>query len=392
VRSFRLALFVTLAAAAARAQPAPPPHQVSPLVISPSAKEPPPADVTVHVAGDEDRLHAGDVLIWPAAARMAGIGGKVVLTCKVDVHGLAETCRVAYEAPQGKGFGEAALALRPTFKLPPRQGPNGPVEANMNIAVEFTPPALDSNLGEVERAQPAPMGTMTGDPHQDRAMISGGSLRITHNPIAMRGVTMMTDPAWVRAPDFGQWAAAYPAKGGGAEGYAVAHCRVQPTGRLTHCVTAKETPARHGFGPAAVALASQFVASSEALAAAPRGAPVEVDVPVRFVPPAQAGPRIVRAPVWLAGADPLTLVRESGLEPADGSRKPGPVLGCGVRADGYLTDCQLELTSPNGIDFDEAALKLAGRMRMSLWSADALPVSGAAVHLAFGPELAEQAR
>jgi TonB family protein len=375
------ALLAAALGPAAPAPPAPPPapasKEVSPLLVIPQPKQPPPADVTVQVGGEG--LRSQDVAIWPARARAAGVGGQVVLTCQVDVHGLAESCRVAYEAPEGMGFGAAALALRPTFKLTPRQGPDGPVAAAVNIAVNFRAPQLDTNIGEVMRSQAAPMGSMSGDPHLDRHEINGGSLRVTQNPLDMRRMTMMTEPAWAQAPDFAAWAAAYPAQGGGVEGYAVVHCRVQPAGELTRCAAVKELPTGRGFGKAAVALTTHFKVSPEALAAAPRGGPVEVDVPVRFPPAAELGDRTVRAPIWLAGADPPALMREL---PA--ATRPGPVVQCQVAADGRLGGCGIELTSPNGPEFDEAALKLAGRMRMNLWSAEASPVLGGSVHLPFG--------
>jgi hypothetical protein len=211
--------------------------------------------------------------------------------------------------------------------------------------------------------------------------VNGRTILIHNNPAATRPLTMMTEPAWTEAPDFDAWAAAYPPEGGGVEGYAVAHCRVDKAGALSRCTVAKEVPTGHGFGKAALSLATRFRATPQAMAVAPRGAPIEVDVPVRFPAPAQAGDRTVRAPLWLAGADPQSLARELP-PPADG-RKPGrgALVQCQVGAGGVLTGCALELTSPDGIDFDEAALRLASRLRMNLWSAEAGAVVGGVVHL-----------
>src|SRR5438270_6518443 len=150
-------LIALLAAAAAGAAPAPAPSQntVSPLVIQGFPKDAPPVEAAVTI-GSGDFVGPQDVSIWPAGAREAGVGGDVVLACLVDVHGLAETCRVAYERPRGKGFGAAALALRPTLKLKPHQGPDGPVEATMNIAIGFRPSQSDSNLHDLQVANIAP--------------------------------------------------------------------------------------------------------------------------------------------------------------------------------------------------------------------------------------------
>ncbi|HEX3699805.1 MAG TPA: hypothetical protein VHV27_03940 [Phenylobacterium sp.] len=378
-------LALLLAAAAGAVQPAPSPAEpgkvVSPLVVLAPRKTPPPADATVQVGSDSDHIGGQDVSIWPAGARERGVSGHVTLTCQIDDRGLAETCAVAYEDPPGQGFGAAALALRPTIKLAPRQGPRGPVAASMNIAVNFTSSEAESNLRylqTISRAvQTDPGGGMTTRQHQP--VINGPNLMIRHNPVAMRGVTLLDWPAWARAPGFDDVAGVYPAQAGGAEGYVVVHCRVGEAGALGHCGLVKELPVGKGFGKAALALAPRFQVSPDTMAQAPRGAPVEVDVPVRFAPPTEAKDRTVRAPVWLAGAGPDSLA----IPPEAHARanSPGALVKCEVAADGALTDCAIELTSPDGIDFDEAAVKLASRLKMNLWSAEAGPVEGGIVHV-----------
>jgi hypothetical protein len=197
----------------------------------------------------------------------------------------------------------------------------------------------------------------------------------------MRRVTMMDSRGWVQAPSFDDLALAYPAQGGGVEGYAVAHCKADATGALSRCVVAKETPTGHGFGRAAVALAPRFRVSALAMAQAPKGAPVEVDVPIRFPPASEARDRTVRTPVWVSGYDLQSLLRDfnpPGAKPVS----PGAVVKCQVAADGSLTGCEAELTSPDGIAYDNAAVNLASRLRMNLWSAEAGPVAGGVVHIA----------
>ncbi|HEY0436948.1 MAG TPA: TonB family protein, partial [Phenylobacterium sp.] len=338
----------------------------------------------VEIGGDADTLHGQTVSIWPAQARAMGITGHVTLSCNVDVHGLAESCRVAAEDPPGRGFGKAALALRPTFKLTPKQGRDGPEDSTMNIAVNFDAKQTESNFQQV-MARSAGQGAMP--PEDGNSGNSNGhheinarDLVIFHQPAQMRRVTLMDSRGWAQAPGFDDWAAAYPADGGGVEGYAVAHCKMLTDGALTHCVVAKETPVNHGFGRAAVALAAKFRVSPEVMAQAPRGAPVEVDVPVRFPPPAEARDRTVRAPVWVNGYDLATLLRDfnpPGAKPVS----PGAVVKCQVGSDGGLTGCAAELTSPDGIAYDRAAVELASRLKMTLWSAEAGPVAGGVVHV-----------
>jgi len=376
--------FLHLAFAAAALAAAAPTPEVSPLTVTALPKGAPKPDVTVPVSAD-DRMGRQHVSIWPAAAREAGLSGYVTLSCLVDVHGLAETCRVIFETPAGKGFGGAALALRPTFKLTPYQGPDGPEDSTMKVAVDFQLAQSRSNISDVMK-RAAGLGGITaegggsidrgGGPHE----INARDLVIYDNAAPMHRITMMDSRAWSQAPDFDALAAAYPAQAAGVEGFVVAHCRVEKTGALSGCKAVKETPTGRGFAKAAVGLTSQFRVSAQALAAAPGGAPIEVDVPVRFPAAAEANDRTVRAPVWAPGHDLKTLLQSFPRSVAKPS-SPGAVVKCRVGADGALTACEIELTSPDGVEFDEAAVTLASHLRMSLWSAEAGPVEGGVVHV-----------
>ncbi|HSV03287.1 MAG TPA: energy transducer TonB [Phenylobacterium sp.] len=356
-----------LAAAAPQAQAAATPAKVvSPLTVTSQPKTSPPVDVTVQVGGDEDSAGSQDVSIWPASAYEARATGHVTLTCRVDVHGLAESCRVAYEAPQGRGFGKAALALRPTLKLDPAKGPDGqPVARLMNIGLVFRAPDME----------------MTTTPMADSMTGRAANVEVSHNPLPMRRVTLMTDPVWARAPSFDDLARVYPREAAGAEGYVVAHCGVTHDGYLKDCSVAKELPTRRGFGAAALKLAPQFRVMPQIMARAPGGAPVEVDVPVRFAPP---GPeRTVTAPTWLVGFDPEAAPKLFPPEAAAKGLTSGRgVARCRVAEDGSVQDCAPETADPDGLGFSEAAAKLASTMKMNLWSADAGPVEGGIVHVA----------
>jgi TonB family protein len=370
---------LALLAAAAVAQP----RDVAPVTVTAQPRTAPPADASLVVGADPDAVDSHGVSIWPRGALAARAKGTVTLTCRVDVHGLAEACRVAFEEPQGRGFGAAALALRPTFKLTPRLGPDGPIDSTMNIAVEFRPPDTQSNLQAVMAAgrDLAPEGQDNAS-NQGGHELNGRDLRVYGNPIVTRGITMMTAPAWEQAPGFGELEAAYPAAAGGVEGYAVAHCKVEPTGLLSRCKPAKEAPAGHGFGKAAVDLAARFRVAPEMVAQAPRGAPVEVDVPVRFPAPGEARDRTVWSPTWVAGLDPEAMARAFPAEAAAKGVADGEaVLRCQVTAGGGLSGCEVERARPDGLGFDEAALKLAPSLKMNLWSAEAGPVEGGVVHV-----------
>ncbi|HLZ76019.1 energy transducer TonB [Phenylobacterium sp.] len=331
---------------------------VSPVTVSPESKAPAP-DLKIDMQSDDDDI-SRMVVIWPGTAYAARLDGRVNLRCKVDVHGLAEWCEVTNETPRNKGFGKAALEMRPTFKLPIAQGPDGPVPAMRNIALTFKAPDTTVTMA---------------------AVLKNGSARGMGNALAMRQVTMLNYPVWVQAATFEDLAAAYPAKANGAEGYAVAHCHLLHTGLLTTCQVIAETPDKLGFGKAALDLAKKFRVAPD-LAAVRQATPVWVDVPIRWPAGPALADRTVMAPVWITGVD---LKSAPGVFPPEAAGKGltsgRGVARCVVGVDGTLTQCAPEAADPDGLGFSEAAVKLASTMKMNLWSADGEPVEGGVIHI-----------
>jgi TonB family protein len=91
---------------------------------------------------------------YPALARQFSVEGYARLTCKVGLDGAARACAIAAEAPTGLGFGPAALALAPTFKLKPGLTNGAPVDnAPVSIPVRFKPASLPLPSAE---ARPTP--------------------------------------------------------------------------------------------------------------------------------------------------------------------------------------------------------------------------------------------
>ncbi|HZZ69621.1 MAG TPA: energy transducer TonB [Phenylobacterium sp.] len=329
---------------------------VSPVTVSPLTK-PPPADLKLKMAGSDDDIDQL-VTIWPEGARQTGRNGKVTLRCQIDVHGLAESCDVVYEDPKDQGFGRVALKLRHTIKLPPAQGPDGPVSALKNIQVTFTAPTLICTLAEM----------MDGTP--------GCS-----NPRPLHKATEIVDPLWTQAASFDDLAAAYPAKAGGEEGYAAVRCRVRRDGGMEGCEIIKEEPDGKGFGRAALHLAAARFRVDPKLAAHQVN-PVLVDVPIRFPSRQELDQRTVMAPVWLTGFDPKAAPRLFPPEAvAQGLTTGRGVARCTVGPDGALSACAPEPGDPEGLGFSQAAARLATGMRMNLWSADGAPVEGGVVHV-----------
>jgi TonB family protein len=315
--------------------------------------------------------------VWPSAAYQARVSGKAMLSCKVDSHGLAEECEVISEYPKGLGFGSAALLLRPTFKLKPAMGPNGPVTAMMNIPIEF-------NAEDNDNIQFQMPGTGPG------ANMGARTISLNGTRPEMRAVTMLDHPIWAQAASFEEVARAYPAKGEGLEGYAVAHCHVERSGDLTGCEVRKELPDNHGFGKAAVTLAAHFRVTPES-ARAPHKDPLWVDIPIRFPAPSATLARTVDSPTWVAGFDPDKVLKLFPPEAAAHGVTTGRgVAHCVVAPDGALTDCTPAPGDPDGMGFSEAAVKLASAMRMNPWSADGGPVDGAVVNIPIRLNLAQK--
>lgn len=330
---------------------------VSPVTVTPLTKQAP-ADLKLEAAGSGDDIEPVYVF-WPSTAYTAGLDGKARLRCVIDVHGLAERCEVASEDPPGKGFGRAALQIRTTFKLPPPMGPDGPISAVKVIEVDFKAPERNFDMGQILKGNTF---------HQ------GNSLR-------MNKVSMLDHPVWARAATFDDLAAAYPAKGAGLEGYAVVHCQVRSAGELRNCVVVKETPEHRDFGRAALGLADRFRVDPT-LAKTRVSGQMMVDLPIRFLAPAELSERTVTAPAWITGFD---LNKAPSLFPpeaaASGLTSGRGVARCQVSADGSLTACVPEAADPAGLGFSEAAVKLAATMKMNLWSADGAPVEGGVVHI-----------
>ena len=361
-----LALVLVLQAAAPAA-----PNVITGVTVEGQSKgRPPPADVTLSMQASDDDL-TQMVTIWPGAAYQNRVNGRVRLRCNIDVHGLALSCAVISEIPRDKGFGKAALELRPTFKLPPTLGPDGPIATAKTIAIGFTAP--DSQISGQQIAETLGMNAQA--PHLSE--ITFGK----NNPIAMRDVTMLDRPVWSQAANFDDLARAYPAKGGGVEGYAVDHCMVRRTGALENCQIIKEEPQGRGFDKAALSLAPKFKVIPE-LATAPRRSPIWVDIAIRMPPPDQLKDRTVMAPIWLTGVDPNATPKLFPPEAvAQGLTTGRGVTRCVIAADGAMTACVPEPGNPDGLGFSEAAAKLASHMKMNLWSADAAPVQGGVVHI-----------
>src|SRR5947207_13029183 len=83
---------------------------VSPITVTGKTDKGERVSIVIDMPSD-DRTRGEFVSIWPAKAYRNGTEGRVTLSCRINVHGLAEVCGVKSESPEGQGFGAAAMQL-----------------------------------------------------------------------------------------------------------------------------------------------------------------------------------------------------------------------------------------------------------------------------------------
>lgn len=92
---------------------------------------------------------------YPAEAAKAGREGMAAIDCRVSVEGRLENCTVKREAPQGMGFGRAALDLSADFRLAPATRDGRPIGGGrVTIPIRFSTSGNGKGIGQRHAAQP----------------------------------------------------------------------------------------------------------------------------------------------------------------------------------------------------------------------------------------------
>jgi TonB family protein len=106
------------------------------------ATQPAPTEATVVQPDWSSRPTGADLVrLYPADAIARGLGGMVLMQCRVERGGDLTDCGILREGPQGAGFGAAALQMAPLFRMKPMSRNGKPVAGGVvRIPIRFLVP------------------------------------------------------------------------------------------------------------------------------------------------------------------------------------------------------------------------------------------------------------
>lgn len=299
-----------------------PPSAAAPVISNPAWAERPTA-----------RDMAG---VYPARAARSGLSGAGTIRCGVRTNGSLMNCAVVSESPADEGFGAAALALAPRFRMRPRTVNGRPATGGtVTIPMRF-------NVG-VGRGQPID---------------------------EVDAVPLIAQPRWREAPSRAEAIAAAPE----TAGLVLLRCRATAEGRLRACQAVSETPARQGLEAAARRLIPAF-----RLVPLETGSLEGVRVDVPFVLSRTPGDYLDN-PSFLQAATAEELdAALLALAVGQPDREAGARLDCRVGRAGALEDCRTTRASPEAAG--PAALGLASRFQVAPWTTDGRATAGARLRI-----------
>ncbi|MGR4864243.1 TonB family protein [Caulobacter sp. LARHSG274] len=265
---------------------------------------------------------------YPAAAKAKGLEGQATVGC-LEHDDAVWACRLTLEAPEGEGFGAAALALVKRYEA-------------------SAPTADDRRFARFESLR------IVFKPREVKAVRAAGTDYVLPERIEEPSADALYD-AWPRVARFS-----------GVEGSVNLWCTVTLEGRLTSCTVSKENGLGHGFGEAALKVTPLFRFAP----ARKNGVPAAMSIPIqvyffcdvrcrRF----EGGRRPSNA--WVSVPTPTEV--QAAYPPAAKARGREGVarLDCTATKAGELKDCRIAAESPAGEGFGAAALALADRFSLT---------------------------
>lgn len=292
-------------------------------------------------------------LVWPRKAAAMGISGSATITCGVNLQGLMQNCFVVREIPAGRGFGEAALAIAPTFLMTPAIKNGHPVEGEVTIPVNFP--------------------------------TASGAALILPNAL------VVDTPAWSKTPSAPEILSQIDKKVGDkfADGKIVFMCELNKvSGTLSKCALANASPGMTQFRGVANALVPKFKADERTLAnlrAQLDPTETRAEVMLAFSFPDMASPAWSQRYVsHLRWTRPFAAAAEAPFpeQAAKAGLTEGSALvDCLIGADGGLSNCTVVSESAPGVGLGETAKAIAESAHTNPWNDDGLPTDGARVRL-----------
>jgi TonB family protein len=306
---------------------------------------------------------------YPPLATRLEISGYAEVSCSVDAQGGLEQCVAPVERPSGLGFGAAALALTPLFKMRPMTVDGKPVPGGtVRIPIHFALPPPSA-------VEPPPAPTGESLRHAQRLVDA-----VPYVDLTLKGIRQATEsvvdpsvPAAARKAALDAVAAAADAhRADMRDAFARAFASVFSEGELQALADYAEGPGKalqnrpqlaalQGELAMAFKRALQGAAHDVFCAGHPCGAPADLARVWRA-----ADPRDKRLdnPVWAGAPTAYAARQKAPLLEAIGLS--GAVrLTCRIGKEGRLEACEVDEQAPRGLGLGEAALALTGAYALS---------------------------
>lgn len=303
---------------------------------------------------------------YPDLAQALLIPGRATISCKVTPQGSLQGCRSVGESPQDLGFGRAAVAMSPHFKMRPMTVNGQAVEGGeVRIPIRFALPAVTKGpLGDAP-ADRLPAALRYVDASRMVDGVAPGYERGLNDPSAAvtardSAKAAMKSAFTAHREDLRQaYARAAGAVFTGEELSAMAAFAEKPPTEVM-----KNPDIAPLFAKAAGEMRRYWIATAREQFCARNacGSPADVD---RVWRPANPRDKLIDNPQWSRSPTEFDVRRAGDKLFAELGVTGAVRLTCTVVADGSLTSCGGAEETPVGMGFAAAGLTLAASYRLS---------------------------